>query len=51
MSNDKMPGRRVVMTDGRKMDKKTAKRLIGYVTKGHKKQLLFVIICIVFSYY
>ena len=49
MSNGKMPGRRVVMTDGRKMDKKTAKRLIGYVTKGHKKQLLFVIICILVS--
>ena len=49
MSNGKMPGRRVVMTDGRKMDKKTAKRLISYVTKGHKKQLFFVIICILVS--
>ena len=49
MSNGKMPGRKVVMTDGRKMDKKTAKRLISYITKGHKKQLFFVIICILFS--
>ena len=49
MSNSKMPGRKVVMTDGRKMDKKTAKRLISYITKGHKKQLFFVIICILFS--
>ena len=49
MSNGKMPGRRVVMTDGRKLDKKTAKRLIKYITKGHKKELLFVIICIILS--
>ena len=49
MSNSKMPGRRVVMTDGRKLDKKTAKRLISYVTKGHRKQLFFVIICILIS--
>lgn len=49
MSNGKMPGRRPVMTDGRKLDTKTAKRLIKYVTKGHKKQLFFVIICILLS--
>ena len=42
MSNGKMPGRKVVMTDGRKMDKKTAKRLISYITKGHKKQLFYL---------
>ena len=44
MSNGKMPGRRVVMTDGRKLDKKTAKRLISFVFKGHIKQFLFVLI-------
>lgn len=49
MSNGKMPGRRVVMTDGRKMDKKTAMRLIGYITRGHKSELLFVTICIIVS--
>ena len=49
MSNGKMPGRRVVMTDGRKLDKKTAVRLLKYITKGHKKELLFVIICIILS--
>ena len=42
MSNPKMPGRGQMMTDGRKLDKKTAKRLISYVTKGHKKQLFFL---------
>ena len=49
MSNGKMPGRKVVMTDGRKMDKKTAIRLIGYITRGHKSELLFVTICIILS--
>ena len=44
-----MPGRGQMMTDGRKLDMKTAKRLISYVTKGHKKQLLFVMICILLS--
>ena len=49
MSTNKQMGRRPMMTDGRKLDKKTAKRLIGYVTKGHKKQLFFVMICILLS--
>ena len=49
MSAGKPMGRRTVMTDGRKLDKRTAKRLISYVTKGHKKQLFFVIICILIS--
>ena len=49
MSNGKMPGRKVVMTDGRKMDKKTAMRLIRYITRGHKSELLFVTICIILS--
>lgn len=49
MSGSKPMGRRMVVTDGRKLDKKTAKRLISYITKGHKKQLLFVLICILAS--
>ena len=49
MSNPKMPGRGQMMTDGRKLDTKTAKRLIKYVTKGHNKQLFLVIICILLS--
>ena len=49
MSANKPMGRRTVMTDGRKLDKRTAKRLISYVTKGHKKQLFFVIVCILIS--
>ena len=49
MSTNKPIGRRPMMTDGRKLDIKTAKRLIKYVTKGHKKQLFFVIICILLS--
>ena len=41
--------RRNMMTDGRKLDGKTAKRLIGYVTKNYKKQLFLVILCILVS--
>ena len=49
MSSGKMPERRVVMTDGRKLDKKTAKRLINFIFKGHIKQFLFVLVCILLS--
>ena len=48
MENKSMP-RREMMTDGRKLDGKTAKRLIGYITKNYKKQLFLVIICILVS--
>lgn len=37
------------MSDGRKLDVKTAQRLFAYIAKGHKKQLLFVIVCILIS--
>ena len=37
------------MTDGRKLDVKTAKRLLVYIMKNHKKQLLFVIVCILIN--
>lgn len=49
MSGARPMGRRMVVTDGRKLDGKTAKRLVSYITKGHKKQLFFVIICILIS--
>ncbi len=32
-----------------KNKKKTVKRLVGYITKGYKKQLVLVIICIILS--
>ena len=48
MENKSMP-RRGMMTDGRKLDGKTAKRIIGYITKNYKKQLFFVIMCILVS--
>ena len=48
MENKSMP-RRGMMTDGRKLDGKTAKRIIGYITKNYKKQLFLVIICILVS--
>ena len=48
MENKSMP-RRGMMTDGRKLDVKTAKRIIGYITKNYKKQLFLVIICILVS--
>lgn len=47
MSNRPMRG--MAVSDGRKLDKKTIKRLLSYVVKGHKKQLLLVIICILIS--
>lgn len=49
MSENKPMGRRMVVTDGRKMDTKTAKRLINFITKNNKKQLIFVIVCILLS--
>lgn len=48
MENKSMP-RRGMMTDRRKLDVKTAKRIIGYITKNYKKQLFLVIICILVS--
>ena len=48
MENKSMP-RRGMMTDGRKLDVKTAKRIIVYITKNYKKQLFLVIICILVS--
>ena len=48
MENKSMPIRGM-MTDGRKLDVKTAKRIIGYITKNYKKQLFLVIICILVS--
>lgn len=49
MESKSMPRRGMAMTDGRKLDAKTAKRLIGYITKNYKKQLLIVVICILIS--
>lgn len=49
MESKSMPRRGMVMTDGRKLDAKTAKRLIGYITKNYKKQLFIVVICILIS--
>ncbi len=49
MSANGPMGRRTVITDGRKLDGKTAKRLLKYIAKSHKKQLFFVIICILVS--
>ena len=49
MENKSMPRRSMAMTDGRKLDAKTAKRLIGYITKNYKKQLFIVVICILIS--
>lgn len=49
MESKSMPRRGMAMTDGRKLDAKTAKRLIGYITKNYKKQLFIVVICILIS--
>ncbi len=49
MSANGPMGRRTVITDGRKLDSKTAKRLISYIAKNYKKKLIFVIICILIS--
>lgn len=49
MESKSMPRRGMAMTDGRKLDSKTAKRLIGYITKNYKKQLFIVVLCILIS--
>ena len=49
MESKSMPRRGMAITDGRKLDAKTAKRLIGYITKNYKKQLFIVVICILIS--
>ncbi len=49
MSANKPMGRKTVVTDGRKLDTKTIKRLLTYITKTHKKQLIFVVVCILLS--
>ena len=49
MSNPRPPKRPMAYAGGKKINVKSAKRLLGYITKKYKKQLLFVIICILIS--
>ncbi len=49
MSNPRPPKGRVVYTGGKKINPKSAKRLLSYVTKKYKKKLILVIICILIS--
>ena len=49
MSNPRPPKRPMAYAGGKKINVNSAKRLLGYITKKYKKQLLFVIICILIS--
>jgi len=49
MSNPRPPKRPMAYAGGKKINSKSAKRLLSYVTKKYKKKLIFVVICILIS--